>query len=563
MLAWSVSSVAKRCAGDSEADQQRVLHVEILQGAPAHDRPGIGADTRRAFGRQQQKRLDLPPRGVVADRQRGRDEDAFRIGEPRIVRRDLAHDDGVRDRHFFPSRRLDLGRERAQLRDRALDVADPDEVTDPHRARVGDGEAAHDLVDDAARPERQHDADEHAHPFEGVGIAARQIGVGEHQAKQPDQRRHQPARRLGRLGIRVGKRQPAILHRLEHHLEEPHHEAGDQQDQQNREQVGNGVDYRCAEQGEPIEQERSQGFAPWAGVRKPPEDEGQPVVADEQPQDDENRRDSLPRDIGRPRDLDEHVSRRQLLELPFGDPGRPYNQVAVKAPRHQDQDPGDDRRQQRPRGAGGDSPRRPELDRFVDRLLEVPDGRRARGLQGLSRERVDVERDDGEDVAAADGENAGALQRARRDRPWLAVVDNAIEAVAGSLGPLRRRPRQDRRAENGDLTVVVDSGGPPAPGVAVDTSWVRSCAATRTWTTAAAINATPSATRRSHTERPGVLVLFSIMFWRSAEKPRHTIGGSPRQDRQPVCLSSVGTVLKGLSVSRERERFVTAYGDPP
>ena len=163
----------------------------------------------------------------------------------------------------------------------------------------------------------------------------------------------------------------------------------------------------------------------------------------------------------------------------------------------------------------------PELDRFVDRLLEVPDGRRARGLQGLSRERVDVERNDGEDVAAADGEDAGALQRARRDRPWLAVVDNAIEAVAGSLGPLRRRPRQDRRAENGDLTVVVLKGA-AWPGVAVDTSWVRSCAATRTWTAAAAINATPSATRRSRTERPGVLLLFSIMFWRSAEKPPRT-----------------------------------------
>ena len=236
-------------------------------------------------------------------------------------------------------------------------------------------------------------------------------------------------------------------------------------------------------EGEPIEQERSQGFAPWTGVGEPPQDEGQPVVADEQPQDDEYRRDSLPRDIGRPRDFDEHVSRRQLLELPFGDPGRPYNQVAVKAPRHQDQDPGDERRQQRPRGAGRYSPRRPELDRFVDRLLKVPDGRRGRGLQGLSRERVDVEREDGEDVAAADGEDADALQRARRDRPWRAVVDDAIEAVAGSLGPLRRRPRQDRRAEHGDLTVVVDEGG-RLRRCRRRHELSRSCAATRTWTAA-------------------------------------------------------------------------------
>ena len=43
--------------------------------------------------------------------------------------------------------------------------------------------------------------------------------------------------------------------------------------------------------------------------------------------------------------------------------------------------------------------------------------------------------------------------------PGCAVVDDAIEALAGSLGALRRRPRQDRGAENGDLTVVVDEGG--------------------------------------------------------------------------------------------------------
>ena len=120
----------------------------------------------------------------------------------------------------------------------------------------------------------------------------------------------------------------------------------------------------------------------------------------------------------------------------------------------------------------GDSPRRPELDRFVDRLLEVPDGLRGLGLQGLSRERVDVERDDGEDVAAADRENADALQRARRDGPWRAVVDDAIEELAGSLGALRRRPRQDRGAENGDLTVVVDQGGrlrPVSPSTRAET----------------------------------------------------------------------------------------------
>ena len=64
-----------------------------------------------------------------------------------------------------------------------------------------------------------------------------------------------------------------------------------------------------AEKGEPIEQERSQGFAPRTRVGEPPQDEGQPVVADEQPHDDEQSRDDPSRDILRPRELDERVSR--------------------------------------------------------------------------------------------------------------------------------------------------------------------------------------------------------------------------------------------------------------
>jgi hypothetical protein len=80
-------------------------------------------------------------------------------------------------------------------------------------------------------------------------------------------------------------------------------------------------------------------------------------------------------------------------------------------------------------------------------------------LQGLSRERIDVEREDGEDVAAADREDADALKRARRRGPWRAFVDDAIEELAGSPGAFRRRARQDRGAENGDLAVVVDEGG--------------------------------------------------------------------------------------------------------
>ena len=242
-------------------------------------------------------------------------------------------------------------------------------------------------------------------------------------------------------------------------MAEPHDEAGEQQDQEDGEQVGNGVDDLRADESQPIEQERSQRFAPRTRVGEPAQDEGQPVVADEQPHDDEQSRDDPSRDIRRLRGLDEHVSRRQLLELAFCGPGSPFHQHAMKAQRPPEQGPRDECCQQRPRGAGCDPPRRPELDGFVDCLLETPDGFRGLGLQGLARERVDVERQEGKNIAAADRDHADALQRTRRDRPRRAVVDDAIEEVAGGPGALRGRPGQDRGPENGDLTVVVGQDG--------------------------------------------------------------------------------------------------------
>ena len=202
------------------------------------------------------------------------------------------------------------------------------------------------------------------------------------------------------------------------------------------------------------------------------------------------------RDIGRPRDLDEHVSRRQLLELAFGGPGGPLQ-------------PGC--------GEGAASPRTriPAMTVASSAhavLVAIRRGVLSSIASSIACWRCPtaaalvVSRVSPASVSTSSGTMAktSRLPTERmltpcsgRDEtvPGCAVVDDAIEEVAGSLGALRRRPRQDRGAENGDRTIVVAEEGRPAPGVAVDTSCDRSCAATRTWTTAAAaISATPSAT---------------------------------------------------------------------
>ena len=70
---------------------------------------------------------------------------------------------------MFPTRRPDLRRQDTKVNDRAFDIGDPNVIADAQRARVGDHEAAHHLIDEAARAERQHDAEEHTRALEGIG----------------------------------------------------------------------------------------------------------------------------------------------------------------------------------------------------------------------------------------------------------------------------------------------------------------------------------------------------------------------------------------------------------
>jgi hypothetical protein len=67
-------------------------------------------------------------------------------------------------------------------------------------------------------------------------------------------------------------------------LTQLHEEAGHQQNQQDREEVRDAAEHLESEERKPIEQERAQRLAPRTGVRKLAKGEGQPAVAEEQPE---------------------------------------------------------------------------------------------------------------------------------------------------------------------------------------------------------------------------------------------------------------------------------------
>ena len=139
------------------------------------------------------------------------------------------------------TRRLDLGRQRPHICDRALDFPDPDEVPIAERTRVGDGQPAHHLIDDAARAERNHQADEHAHTLERLRIATREIWIRDDESDEPQERRDEPSSRLCRFRIDPGDRTRPCSTASKSRFE-PHHQARSQQDDEGREQRGQRMD---------------------------------------------------------------------------------------------------------------------------------------------------------------------------------------------------------------------------------------------------------------------------------------------------------------------------------
>src|SRR4029450_5988361 len=87
------------------------------------------------------------------------------------------------------------------MSDSAFDVTDPYEVAQAHGARVGEHEPAHEVVDQAARAERDYQPQKNADAFECVGLASGHVRVGDYDREQPHEPCDQPARRLSRLGV--------------------------------------------------------------------------------------------------------------------------------------------------------------------------------------------------------------------------------------------------------------------------------------------------------------------------------------------------------------------------
>ena len=105
-----------------------------------------------------------------------------------------------------------LHRQGPDLADDTLDTADGDEVALFQRARIHHHESAHELRHHARGAQRDHQAQQHAQPLEGLGLGAGKVGVGGRQRKPPQQEVQHAARGLYGLGVQERHAQPASLH---------------------------------------------------------------------------------------------------------------------------------------------------------------------------------------------------------------------------------------------------------------------------------------------------------------------------------------------------------------
>ncbi len=176
-----------------------------------------------------------------------------------------------------------------------LHVADAHEVARPQRARVGDHEAAHDLVHEAARSERHHEAEEDADALERVGLAAGQVRVRHHDRKHPQERRSAagasaaPSRDRSSAASAVPARSASNQNPISRATNRAMHE-----DDQHREQPGDGVRDAKTQVLHGRQQEPAHRFAPGPRVGEPSQHEADRGVDHDEIEDD-RRAPSRPR----------------------------------------------------------------------------------------------------------------------------------------------------------------------------------------------------------------------------------------------------------------------------
>src|SRR4029450_9966908 len=158
------------------------------------------------------------------------------------------------------------------MSDSAFDVTDPYEVAQAHGARVGEHEAAHDVVDQAARAERDYQPQKNADTFERVGLAAGHVRVGDYDCEQPQESCDQPARRLSRLGVDPARLDSTSFDCVEPEPDQPDQETGQHKDQGNHEQAWNRIGDTEAEIFDGGHEEPTHRLAPGPRIREAPQD---------------------------------------------------------------------------------------------------------------------------------------------------------------------------------------------------------------------------------------------------------------------------------------------------
>ncbi|EXI92243.1 MAG: hypothetical protein AW12_00730 [Candidatus Accumulibacter sp. BA-94] len=264
--------------------EEFVFDVPVGESALIDEGLRQRAQARRLLGRGDEQRVHLPPGGIVADRHLGRHQRPARAGEARVVLDRIADEHGVGDRHFLVAHVDDLGRQRTDLADDADGFTEVDEVADRQRARVDEHETAHQLVDDAGRAERQHEAEHHRQPLERIAVGHRDERIGNGDAEAPDD---DGADAVGGVdGLRM---QTVHLHapgpcRLEEAAEGVIEGLRQEEDDEGGGQRRDGFDEADADRFQQAEQEAGQAVAKRLGQREAREDEGQPEVGDAQPE---------------------------------------------------------------------------------------------------------------------------------------------------------------------------------------------------------------------------------------------------------------------------------------